>query len=198
MITIVITGGIGSGKSLISRYIKEKWKYNVVDTDSLAKELMKKDKSAYKKVIEIFGDRILLDTYEIDYKLLGSIVFHDKESLRRLNCAVHGEVLLELEAMKRSSKADLFFIEAAVVKESKIYLLADKIWYIFADEDVRLERLKTGRKMKDEKIRAIMSNQLTDREFFEMASIVLNNNNELPKEQIDIEIKKMRQDNANV
>ncbi|MFC2477293.1 MAG: dephospho-CoA kinase, partial [Catonella sp.] len=72
---IGITGGIGSGKSVVTSLLRDKFDAAVIDTDTIGHEVMETGKSAYKKVVEIFGNKVLAEDGSIDRKKLGNLVF---------------------------------------------------------------------------------------------------------------------------
>ena len=86
---IGITGGVGAGKSTILQILKDKYDAHLIMADDVAKDLMCKGKSAYRKIVQTFGEEILGDDKEIDRQKLSSIVFQDDEKLLTLNQIVH-------------------------------------------------------------------------------------------------------------
>lgn len=190
---IGITGGIGSGKSTVLNLLNTKYGFYIFEADKIAHELMQKGNTIYNKVVENFGKGILNDEQQIDRKKMGKLVFEDKDKLKLLNEIVHPEVINEIhnriEYLKKNDNKDQFVIEAALLIESGCDQLCDTVWYVFADETVRIDRLKMSRNMTDEQIRTVMKNQL-DKEMFSKGSKHIINNS-LSIENTDLQIQKL-------
>lgn len=180
MIVIGITGGIGSGKSLVVKLLKERFGAAAIDTDSLAKELMRKGRASYRKVVERFGEGILDADGEIDREKLGKIVFADSEKLRTLNSlthpAVHEEVLSLIRKYRESGEYRAVLVETALLIEAGYQNFCDEVWYVHADEAVRKKRLVESRGYTAEKIESIFAKQKKEDEFLKYATWIIENN----------------------
>ena len=138
----------------------------------------------------MFGVNILTENKEIDRKKLGAIVFNDNDKLKKLNQIVHPavkkQVKLEIEEARRKQK-EFFLIESALLMEDHYEELCDELWYIYADERVRRDRLKTSRLMNEEKIDLIIKAQATEETFRKYCHITIDNSGtiENTKEQIE-------------
>ena len=93
---IGLTGGIASGKSTVSMYLKSKGAV-IIDADKIARQIMQKGKPAWNEIILHFGKDILTDKNEIDRKRLGKQVFSDKRKLSLLNSITHPKIINEIE-----------------------------------------------------------------------------------------------------
>lgn len=178
MLVIGITGGIGSGKSLVSEILRDEYDAAVIDTDMLAHELMRRGTPVYKKVVEEFGDKILDSSLEIDRKKLGGIVFGNSEKLRLLDEITHPAVEAEVDRRIAEFKKKGFYytaLETALLIEAGYEDKCDKIWYVHTDKPVRIKRLKTSRGMDEEKARRIISSQKTEEAFIKIADEVIDN-----------------------
>ena len=175
---IGITGGIGAGKTTILNILSEKYGFCVFEADKIGHELMKKDMPAYKKIVKEFGEDILDEKGEIDRQKMSCIVFSDREKLKNLNGIVHPEVIKELKRrieFEQKGGEDNFVIEAALLIESGCNAICDKVWYIYAEDSVRIERLNKGRGMSQEQVLSVIKNQLKDEEFINKADDMINN-----------------------
>jgi dephospho-CoA kinase len=103
---IGLTGGIASGKSLVSRTLKELG-MTVIDADAVSHELMEKDKTVKQEVVEAFGVEVLTAGGTIDRGRLGQIVFGDPERRRQLERIMHPRILAQLRLKAQESKADM-------------------------------------------------------------------------------------------
>jgi dephospho-CoA kinase len=183
MKVIGITGGIGSGKSLVARIMKEKHGAYIVNTDGIAKEQMEPGGISYPGVVEYFGTGILSEDGSIDPRKLSGIVFQDKNRLQVLNRLTHPNVLLAVEQERGQVRAGgahpYFIIETALMIESGYASVCDEVWYVQAYPETRRSRLKTDRGYSDEKIDAIFTSQSKDEDFLHHFPIVITNNGDI-------------------
>lgn len=190
---IGITGGIGTGKSTVLNLLKHKYGFVVFEADKIGHELMQKGYEVYDKIVECFGTEILNEDLTINRKLLSDIVFHDKEKLKHLNRIVHpaviSEISSEIEKCRRQSGTDRFVIEAALLIESGCDKICDHVWYIYADREIRIDRLRKSRGMATEQIEAVMENQLDKEDFIKKTHTVIDNSGTM--ECTERQIKKL-------
>lgn len=163
MKVIGITGGIGSGKSLVAKIVKEKYNANVLDTDGIAREQMEPGGICYHEVVDYFGKEILSEDGTIDRKKLAAIVFEDKDKLQKLNALTHPKVLLAVQevisSLKEKGTVPYIIVETALMIESGYDHICDEVWYIYTPEEERRKRLKSERNYSDEKINSIFEKQ---------------------------------------
>lgn len=137
---IAITGGIGSGKSVVSRILRILG-HALYDCDSQAKQLM--DGSEYiKNRIKQEIDRWSVDDLgNIDRQRLSSVVFSNKDALMRLNAIVHGAVRQDLLEWVNRQSAQRVWVETAILYESGLDKIVDKVWYVEAPLEMRIKRV---------------------------------------------------------
>lgn len=155
---IAITGGIGSGKSIVSEILR-KMGYPVFDCDIEAKRLMDNSADIKLALIEKISPLAVLDNGTLDRKLISSIVFKDSEKLEALNSIVHSAVINEILKW-RNNLADnnLLFVETAILYQSHIDLIVDSVWEVIAPEEVRIQRvIKRNQCTREEVISRIES-----------------------------------------
>lgn len=175
---IGITGGIGTGKTTILNILSEKYGFCVFEADKIGHELMRKGMCVYRQIVKEYGEDILDKTGEIDRKKMSDMVFSDKKKLKKLNEIVHPEVINEIKKrieIKQNEGEENFVIEAALLIESGCNKLCDRVWYIYAEVPVRIERLNKGREMSRKKVLSIIENQLKNEEFADKSDAVINN-----------------------
>ncbi len=173
-----ITGGIGCGKSTVLAWLKDKYGAVILETDTIAHQLMKPGQSAYAGIVEAFGEGILLEEGSIDRKALGAVVFHDEEKLHLLNSLTHPAVksyVREKIRMEAARGTKLLVIEAALLLEDHYDEICDEIWYICTSEENRRNRLKASRGMSDEKITEILNSQSSEQYYRNGADRVIYN-----------------------
>lgn len=184
---IGITGGIGSGKSVIARQLR-KMGYSVYDTDSEAKRIIVEDATVREQMTALFGEEVYKDgVYQTT--LVAQQVFADKNLLAKLNAIVHPAVKQDIISKFRSSgvtsepsapseplnnDSGLFFIECAILFQAGFDVLCDKVVAVTAPEDIRLERVIARDHSDMNKVRARMRAQEAERDI-ERADIVINN-----------------------
>lgn len=160
---IGITGGIGSGKSTVLKLLREKYQAYIVEADKVAHELMEPGQEAYEKIKEAFPETIFNADGRINRTALGNLVFQNPDWLNRLNGIVHPAVktwiLNEIGQQKQNHICKLFVIEAALLIEDGYTEICDEIWYVYAEESVRVKRLMESRGYSLDKCRAVMQNQ---------------------------------------
>lgn len=143
-----ITGGIGSGKSVVSRILRLKG-FRVYDCDYEAKRLMTFSPALRSEIVEILGEEAYLESGMLDKKYMASRIFTEVEALERINRAVHTAVREDLISLLRVSEGvevpqcqpDLFFVESAILGSSGLSDLCSSIWLVTAPESLRLERV---------------------------------------------------------
>ena len=163
MKVIGITGGIGSGKSLVANLLRDKYGAHILDTDRIAKEQMEPKGASYQAVVDYFGKDILSGNGLIDRSKLAAIVFNDKEKLLKLNDLTHPKVLLavreEIQVIRDKKTAPYLVVETALMIESGYDFICDEVWYVHTPEEERRNRLKKERNYSDEKINSIFESQ---------------------------------------
>lgn len=144
---IAITGGIGSGKSVVSRILTIMG-YEVYDCDTMAKQLMDTSAQIKRCLIEAFGSEVLYDDYTINRPYLSEIVFNDAQALAVLNSIVHHEVrkdlaskIKQIDHHRFSNSRHHYFFETAILAESGLDAMADRIWLVTAPEELRIKRI---------------------------------------------------------
>jgi dephospho-CoA kinase len=140
MTTVLITGGIGSGKSEVCRRLVSRG-YPVYDSDSRAKALYDEVPGLAARVDEALGGGVLDAGGRLDRRALAAAVFADPAALRRLESVVHPEVLADFLRWRDAQGRNLVFMESAIAAESPLFKdLFDAVVLVDAPESVRLER----------------------------------------------------------
>lgn len=175
---IGITGGVGSGKSRVLSYMETKYNAVICQADHVAWKLQEPGQKCYAQIVAYFGENILDEDGTINRGKLGQIVFADKDKLFKLNQIMHPavkEYIVEWIQRERNNETLYFIIEAALLLEDDYSQICDEMWYIYCDENIRRERLKSSRGYTDEKIDAIMASQLSEQIFRKECQIVIDN-----------------------
>lgn len=192
---IGITGGVGAGKSKLLEYISRHYLCEIYLADEVAHQVKAKGTACYEQLIGLLGTEVLQEDGEIDKGTMAAKIFGDEGLLEQVNAIVHPavrEYLLErLEEARQRCEVELFFVEAALLIEAGYGDLVDEMWYIYAKEDIRRERLVVDRGYSQEKIGNIMRNQLTEEEFRQSCDFVIDNSGGLEDSfrQIDTKLE---------
>lgn len=189
MKVIGLTGGTGSGKSVVSKSLAEAGAV-IVDADKIAHEIILKGEPAYQEIVEYYGTGILDAEGNIIRKKLGEIVFNDKEKLAFLNQCTHkyitAEVKKQIAAAKAEGTAAAIIVDAPLLLEAKLEAVCDLVWVVYADPEVRAQRVMDRDGITYELAKARISNQKSWEEYKSAASAVIDNSKDLGhlKEQI--------------
>ncbi|MBV8358605.1 MAG: dephospho-CoA kinase [Deltaproteobacteria bacterium] len=179
MLTIGVTGGIGSGKSTVTKFL-EALGAPIIDADKVGHAIYAPDGPAYSDVIAAFGRGILASDGTIDRRKLGPIVFADAGALKRLNSIVHPKMFARMGDMIKHLRAggerNPIVVEAAILIEANWQALFDEIWLVVASKERVVERIERERGFKPEQTEARIRAQLSDEERQKHSTLVITNN----------------------
>lgn len=188
---IGITGGIGSGKSLVAKILKEQYNAHIVDTDGIAKRQMEPGGVSFQAVVDYFGAGILAPNGTIDRRKLSEIVFRDPDKRIKVNELTHPNVLIdvkeEIRRTRETGSAPYVVVETALMIESGYDYICDEVWYVFTPEEERRRRLKQERQLTDERIDTIFRSQSMEADFRGKFSIVIENTGDLAELEEQVE-----------
>lgn len=183
MRVIGVTGGVGSGKSALLKYIAEKYRCKVLFADEIAHKVREPGQPCYKELIQILPPQVLNEDGTIHKGKMAAQIFASGDLLEKVNDLIHPAVkkimLDEIAAARMDGNTDFLFLEAALLIEDGYLDIVDEMWYIYAREAVRRRRLETARNYSDEKISSIMKSQLTEEAFRKYCSVVIDNSGSL-------------------
>lgn len=179
---IGLTGGIGSGKSVVGRMLAELGAH-VIDTDKVGHRVYEPGSEGFTRIVGAFGRSIVAPDGAIDRKKLGAIVFADAERRAALNAIVHplifGEIMREIAECRNAGFTGHIVLEAPILVEAKGTGLVDQIWVVAAPPDAVRGRLATDRGMTRAEIEARVAAQLDDAERRRHADVVIENDGDL-------------------
>ncbi len=173
MLKVALTGGIGSGKSLVGEYLEELGAV-VIDSDELARSVIERGSPGYEEVLAVFGDEILSEG-EIDRKKLATRVFSDEPARKQLEAIIHPRVRETAEKLTRNLGADAIVVnQIPLLFETDGAKRFDYVVTVECVEGIRVERLKE-RGMKEYEISKRMQAQASDEQRASIADFVLKN-----------------------
>lgn len=176
VLQIGITGGIGSGKSLVAR-IFNCLGVPVYDADSHAKELMTTDGILISNIKKEFGELSFNTDGSLNRKYLGSTVFNDAEKLKKLNSLIHPRVARDYEQWVENRRGVPYVMkEAAILFETNSNTGLNKAIVVSAPETLRIQRvLQRDTHRTEEDIRAIMGKQMPEDEKLKRGDFIIRN-----------------------
>ena len=196
MKVIGLTGGVGAGKSTVLAYIEKICSAVVIQADQAGHLVMAPGERCYEPMIALFGKQIIKKDKTIDRRMVSDVVFGDERMRQKLNALLHPairEYILEKIGEERKKGKELVVVEAALLLEDHYDDFCDKIWWVYAEKEVRIARLMESRGYTREKAENIMIRQATDSFFRQHADFIVKNNGDLEEtyRQVEEGIRKL-------
>lgn len=188
MLKVGLTGGIGSGKSTVSRLLAS-YGAVVVDSDLVAREVVALGTPGLAAVVEEFGTTVLAPDGSLDRAALGAVVFADPERLAALNAIVHplvGARTQELEAEAAAAGAPVVVFDVPLLAENGLAPLYDEVVVVDCPVEVAVRRLVAERGMSEQDARARISHQATREQRRAVATHVIDNGG--PREALEPQV----------
>lgn len=177
---IGLTGNIGSGKSTVARQLK-KLGARVIDTDVIARNIVKPGKPALKEIVETFGPGILNSNAELNRKALAEIVFKDNKAIQKLNSIMHPRIIEEVKKSiweyknHRGPRAPALVVEAPLLFETGLDKLVDEIWLVTVELPVQISRIVKRDNTNEENARHRISNQIPQENKIQKSHRIIDN-----------------------
>jgi dephospho-CoA kinase len=173
VLRVALTGGIGSGKSLVGEILEELGAL-VIDSDQLAREVIERGSPGYEEVVTAFGDSILSEG-QIDRSKLAAVVFNESDLRKKLESIIHPLVREAAEKLARKLPSGAILInQIPLLVESDGAKRFDYVVTVSTDEEIRRERLRL-RGLKDYEITQRMAAQVSDSEREKIANYIIRN-----------------------
>ncbi|CQR64601.1 dephospho-CoA kinase [Streptomyces leeuwenhoekii] len=187
MLSVGLTGGIGAGKSEVSRLLVECGAV-LIDADRIAREVVEPGTPGLEAVVAAFGEAVLAEDGSLDRPRLGSLVFADPEKLAVLNAIVHPLVGARSRELEAAADQDAVVVhDVPLLTENGLAPLYDVVVVVDADPATQLDRLVRLRGMSEQDARARMAAQATREQRREIADIVIDN--DVPLEELRRRVK---------
>lgn len=170
---IGITGGIASGKSTVSQYLKENG-FFVVDADQLSKEALTMDETCILQVHQLFN--CMDESGNIDRAKLGAIIFNDKKAQAQLEAIVHPYVINKMKEAIENCEEEWLFLDIPLLYEARLEYLCDRILVVYVDEQVQLERLRKRNALSAVEAKVRVDSQMPLIEKKQKANYIIDNN----------------------
>ena len=174
---IGITGGIASGKSTVTNFLRKQG-FQVVDADAVVHQLQKPGGRLFEALVQHFGQKIILENGELNRPLLASLIFSKPEE-REWSRITQGEIIREELATLRDQLAqteEIFFMDIPLLFEQDYVSWFDDTWLVYVDRDVQVERLMKRDQLSKDEAESRLAAQWTLEKKKDLASHVLDNN----------------------
>lgn len=175
---IGITGGIGSGKSTVTQFLREKG-YHIVDADLIAREIVAPGTAVLEELVAHFGSDILLSDGSLNRKKLAELAFATPAETKELDRITHSAIIKSVQAQIEQSEKELnppiLFVDAALLIETGLYKKVDEVWLIVAHEALRIKRVAKRDATDANRIKQRIRMQMTDEQKTRHAYRVIDN-----------------------
>lgn len=175
---IGLTGGIGSGKTTVARFIEE-FGFPVYYSDDRAKDIVNEDDDLKAKIKELLGEEAYGENGLYDRKFVAEKVFNDNDLLHGLNEIIHPAVRTDFEDWLKAQKKYLVFKETALLFELKLNLQCYKSVLVTAEDNIRMKRVMDRDSKTYREVQAIMEHQMSEKDKIKLADCIIYNNTNL-------------------
>ena len=173
---IAITGGIGSGKSVVAHLVQVMG-YQVYDCDSRAKVLMTSNEEVRNLLTKEFGRETYLEDGSLNRQHLSAMAFGNAETLARLNAIVHPATardMMQWAETLAGKGADVAFIETALLRTAGLDKLVDEVWHVTAPTDIRIKRVIARSGLTSQQVRDRIASQTIEEEAAPDENVIVN------------------------
>lgn len=178
IVKVGLTGGIATGKSTVARILEDRLGIPVINSDQIARDVVKKGQIGYKHVVEAFGDGILDSSGEIDRAKLGKLVFDDPQKRRLLESILHPLITQEIDRRVKEKEQEghkLIVLEIPLLFEKGLQNRVDYTVVVYAPEEQQLDRLMKRDGLSLEEAKKRLKAQIPIDEKIKLADFVIDN-----------------------
>lgn len=178
MSVIGLTGGIASGKSLVSAILRQLGA-KVVDADEVARLVVEPGTAGLAEIRQDFGDKILNPDGSLNRKALGNIVFGNPDKLKRLNEITHPQILkyfmVEIDNFHKQNDSPTLILDVPLLIETDFQRLADEVWLVFVPKEVQVSRVMERDGVSREQALQRINSQMSVEEKQKYADVIIDN-----------------------
>lgn len=179
---IGITGNSGSGKSEISKKISKKLNYKIINADEVVKEMSEPGQKYYKKIVNLFGKKIL-ENKKINRKKLADIIYNNKKSREKVNKLTQKYVVKEIK--NKIKKEKNIILDVPLLFESKLNKKCDITIAILADEEIKIKRICKRDNVTEETAKARLKIQPPESFYKERVDYTIENNKKIDEIKLE-------------
>ena len=190
MLRIAITGGIGSGKTVITNYL-EYLGYTIIDADVISREMTSPGGCAVERIIEVFGPDVASIEKGLSREYIRQLIFSNNEMKRKFEDIVTKSVIDTINCILKGyelSGKNVVFVAAPLLFEYDMEDEFDAVWLVVSDEDKRITRVAERDGLDNEMITRIIDSQLSDEEKCVLATDIIENNSTVDDLKIAVNI----------
>ena len=184
MLVVGLTGGIASGKTVVSKMLRELGAL-IIDADETSREVVAPHKKCWGELIAYFGKDILGKDLTVDRKKLADRVFNNPEQLSKLNSLIHPEIMKsideKLEEIRNENPEAIVVIDAALLVETGMHKKYDKLIVVYTTVETQLKRLMTRNGISQDEAQKRINLQLPISEKAKLADFLIENEDSLKK-----------------
>lgn len=178
MLTVGITGGIGSGKSIVSKVIAA-MQFPVFNSDAISKEIVQNNDEVRQALIHLFGPSVYPKGI-LDRVFLAEIIFNDEHARNQINAIVHPKVREAFDQFAAKQNVEIVFNEAAILFETGSYKQFDRIILVTSPEEIRISRVAKRDNVDREIVRDRIRAQWSDEQKKPLANFIIVNDDKQP------------------
>lgn len=179
---IGLTGGIGTGKSTVSNYLRQQ-NFAIVDADQISRQVVEPGMPLLKELEEAFGSGIINDDGSLDRKGLAAIVFNDVEQRKLMDSIMHKEILAEMRRQineyTEAGEHKGIIVDAPLLFEIGLDKWCGQVWLVVADMDERIRRVCARDNAVPAEVESRIRNQMSDDEKIKLSDVILDNSGTL-------------------
>ena len=197
---IGITGGIASGTSTVTNYLRQKG-YQVIDADQVVHELQAKGGKLYQALVSWLGSAILNEAGELERPKLSQLIFSSQENLAK-SSQLQNDIIRQELANRRDQLAkteETFFMDIPLLFEQDYADWFDEVWLVYVNPETQIKRLKARNGYSQEEAQQRLASQMKLEDKVPYADFVIKNDGNLEEliEQIDKKLRRLRNDESN-
>ena len=178
MFTVALTGGIGSGKTVVAEFFS-KLGVPIIDTDIIARELVKPGKAALTEIIHLFGQEVLTPKGELDRARLARMTFSNARLRKELEKILHPRIHAEVRSCLQKLESPYAIVVIPLLVETGQVAAYNRVLVVDCDEKIQVERVRQRDHRSDDQIRSIMQAQTSRSERLSWADDIIENNSTL-------------------
>jgi dephospho-CoA kinase len=188
---IGLTGGIATGKTTVSNYLRDRYGFPILDADVYAKEAVEVDSPIFQTIVKRYGSEIQLENQTLNRTKLGDIIFNDQEEKKWLESQIHPYVRKRFQELIEFLDNQIIILSIPLLIEANLTHLVSEIWVVYCDVEQQIQRLQQRNHLTEEQAIARIKNQLPLAEKIIRADVVLDNSGSLEYlyQQIDQNFK---------
>lgn len=187
---IGLTGSIATGKSTVSRMLKEKG-YKIVDADEISRQVVEPGSAVLEEIADVFGSELILSNGELNRDKLGALIFNNPHEREKLNKIIHPAIRQEMIRQKEfwlEKGSQTVIMDIPLLFESKLQSYVEKIIVVSASPSIQRERLMARNNLTTEEADARINSQLPVSEKEKGADAVINNDGTLEETERQLDV----------